>query len=176
VNVGLYLLVSLASLWYSFRVLRNVARSEGAPEAGLSLRETLAAIGFRTRSFAGDFWAGVLGYAMTVPLIIMSSPLDLALLLLQTAVVAAVVEETMFRGVFYPALRKRWGVARAIALSGALFSLAHPTLPGGFLPLWTLGAAFAIACERRGSLIPCIVMHALNNGTLVMTQYATFGS
>ena len=79
--------------------------------------------------------AGLLGYTTTLPLLIISSaisyglfsrfhtpphpvllevtamhtPFDRLLLLLETAVLVPIIEETMFRGMLYPALRERWG-------------------------------------------------------------------
>lgn len=198
-SVGLYLLLTVISVVISIGILMRLTAAEGSGHR-LSYRDTLHALGMRSKSFWGDVCAGVAGYAMILPIVLlvtvfsnmlfarfktpphpvlmqmlaMQSPFDKTLLLLQTAVTAAIVEELMFRGVFYPALRARWGVAKGIALSAAVFALAHPTLPGGFLPLWTLGAAFTLAYEKRGSLVPGMVMHALNNGMLLMLQFATF--
>jgi membrane protease YdiL (CAAX protease family) len=200
VNAVFYLVFAALSVATSLWVLRRLARAETPERPPLSLRETLSALGLRSRSLAADVGTGLVGHAMTLPLLLiatavsqflfsrfktpphpvlfqfvtMSSPLDQALLLLQTAVVAAITEEIMFRGVLYPALRARWGVTKAIVLSAAVFALAHPTLPGGFLPLWLLGVSFAIVYERRGSLWPGILMHALNNGTLILTQFSLF--
>jgi len=39
-----------------------------------------------------------------------------------------------------------------------------------------LGAAFNIAYEKRGSLLPGITMHALNNGMLILAEFAVMAS
>ena len=164
-----------------------------------SLGAILGALGLRSHRFGADILTGLVGFTTTMPLLIiasivsnwlfaryqtpphpvllsiveMNTPFDRLLLLFETAVTAPIVEEILFRGVLYPALRQRWGVAGGIAISSAIFALVHPTLPGGFLPLWTLGACFAFTFERRGSLWPNIVMHAMNNGLLLLVQFAT---
>lgn len=81
-----------------------------------------------------------------------------------TAVVGApLLEEIFFRGALHGALRRRWGIWPGILLSATVFSLLHPQLPLGFLPIALLGAAFAVLYEWRQSLIPGIVAHAVNN-------------
>ncbi len=84
------------------------------------------------------------------------------------AVVAPIVEETGFRGMLYNALRGTMGVWPAAVVSGALFSIIHPTLPGGFLPILAFGMVLAILREATGSLYPCMVCHGLWNGALLL--------
>ena len=69
-------------------------------------------------------------------------------------------------GLLYGALRRRFGVAAGIFASAAVFSLLHPQLPLGFLPIFVLGASFAVLTEWRQSLVPNMVAHALNNGVV----------
>jgi membrane protease YdiL (CAAX protease family) len=101
-------------------------------------------------------------------------PFDQLLMLVETAVAAPIVEELMFRGLLFPALRSRWGYVSGVVLTSAVFGLLHPNLPAGFLPLWTLGAAFAVVFQRRQSLLPCIVMHALHNGFVTVMMFMVF--
>lgn len=84
------------------------------------------------------------------------------------AVVAPIVEETGFRGMLYNALRGTMGVWPAAMVSGAIFSIIHPTLPGGFLPILALGSVLAILRESTGSLYPCMICHGLWNGALLL--------
>src|SRR5204863_389386 len=44
-----------------------------------------------------------------------------------------------------------------------IFSILHPQLPLGFLPIALIGASFAILAEWRQSLVPGMVAHAINN-------------
>jgi membrane protease YdiL (CAAX protease family) len=72
-------------------------------------------------------------------------------------------EEVAFRGVLYPALRRRFGVAPAAALSAAVFAVAHGYGVLGFAAVFWSGILWALAYERTGSLWPCIVAHAAGN-------------
>lgn len=91
------------------------------------------------------------------------------------AVLAPVVEEIMFRGVLYRHLREsssRWGgrasVVLSVAMSSVLFAVIHPQ---GWLAvpvLSMLAVVFALAREWRGTLIPCMVAHGVNNGVTTL--------
>jgi len=75
---------------------------------------------------------------------------------------APIFEELMFRGILYPSLRRELGVAPAIALSSFFFASIHANV-SQLLPLMSLGALFAFLYEKKRSLIPSIVAHALWN-------------
>lgn len=87
----------------------------------------------------------------------------LAMALVVAVVVAPLVEETAFRGMLYGALRGRMGVWSSAVISGTIFALVHPTLPGQFLPIMTLGVVLALLREKTGSLAPGMICHGLNN-------------
>lgn len=203
VAVALGLLLYLPTVGFALWALRRLAARESPSAARLSLREMLAGLGFHSPNFAAEVRFGLLGYCLCLPLLLgasalserlfhnfatpphpivlslmaMRSPLDMIALLFQTAVAAPLVEELAFRGMLYPALRPRWGVVGGALFSGAIFALLHPMLPGGFLPLATLGACFALAREyRNGSLWPSVVMHSLNNGLLLLSAWATLAT
>jgi len=72
-------------------------------------------------------------------------------------------EEVAFRGVLYPALRSRFGVAPAAAMSAAVFALAHGYGVLGFVAVFWSGALWAFAYERTGSLWPGIIAHSAGN-------------
>jgi len=77
-----------------------------------------------------------------------------------------VVEEVFFRGFAYNALKKRWGVPRAMALTAVVFAALHGTLVG-FLPIAALGFLLVYMYEKTGSLIPSITIHILHNGLMI---------
>lgn len=96
---------------------------------------------------------------------------DLGLLLILVAVIAPIAEELFFRGMLYPVLRRRWSPQVAIVVNGFLFALIHfiPILiPGLFL----VGMILAWVRERSGSLIPCMLVHALQNTVVLFSIYA----
>lgn len=97
---------------------------------------------------------------------------ELGALLILVAVIAPIVEELFFRGMLYPVLRQRWSAIAAIVVNGFLFALIHVVpilLPG----LFFVGMVLAWVRERSGSVIPCMVIHALQNGTVLLVIYAT---
>jgi membrane protease YdiL (CAAX protease family) len=89
---------------------------------------------------------------------------------LLACVAAPIVEEIAFRGILYRHLRASGRFVGTVAsavlatlVSGALFAGIHPQ---GLLFIPVLGGlatGFCLAREFRGSLIPCIVAHSINN-------------
>jgi membrane protease YdiL (CAAX protease family) len=78
--------------------------------------------------------------------------------------VAPFVEEFFFRGFFYGALRTRFSFLAAAAIDGLVFGAIHaPTGIQAVPPLIALGFAFCLAYEATGSILPGVVLHALNN-------------
>ena len=49
-----------------------------------------------------------------------------------------------------------------ILSSAVVFGLVHP-LPLDFLPIFALGSVFATLVYERGSLLPSMIAHGLNN-------------
>ncbi len=86
---------------------------------------------------------------------------------LGVVVIAPVVEEVVFRGMLYRAVRQRWLTPPALLASGLVFAGAHFE-PTTLLPLVFVGMLFAWAYERSGSIWGSIVPHAgLNLLTLI---------
>jgi membrane protease YdiL (CAAX protease family) len=98
------------------------------------------------------------------------------------AVTAPIVEEVFFRGVLYRHLREStagWGRIGSVVVSALgmsfLFAVIHPQGILGTPPLMALALAFALAREWRGTLLPTIVAHALNNGAITLALLAAVG-
>ncbi len=90
--------------------------------------------------------------------------------ILAASVGAPIIEETMFRGVLYRHLREatgRWGRALSFLASAVLVSFVFAVIhPQGVLAvpvLMSLAVGFSMAREWRGTLIPSMVAHGLNN-------------
>jgi membrane protease YdiL (CAAX protease family) len=78
--------------------------------------------------------------------------------------VAPFVEEFFFRGFFYGALRTQIPFLGAALIDGLVFGLVHaPTGVEAVPPLIALGFALCVAYEATGSILPGVVLHALNN-------------
>ena len=91
---------------------------------------------------------------------------------LMGCVIAPILEEFVFRGFFYPAFKKHAGVMGGILFSSFLFGVIHmDVFPLGFIPGMFLGMALAYLREKTGSLIPSIILHAVNNILAVSMFY-----
>ncbi len=88
--------------------------------------------------------------------------------------IAPVVEETLFRGILFPALLKGRSFASASLLSGLYFALVHFHAPS-LLPLLALSVGFCAAYARTGSLLTPIIMHAVFNATSLLLNLAENG-
>jgi membrane protease YdiL (CAAX protease family) len=107
------------------------------------------------------FWAGI------NPLTTISSEIPkpvrkMVLLFVVGGVIGPVAEEVFFRGLCYGFFRK-WGIVAAIALTTAVFVLAHGVKTGIPIPQIIGGIVFAIAYEKGKSLLVPIVIHVSGN-------------
>jgi membrane protease YdiL (CAAX protease family) len=153
-------------------------------------------LGWSTRNLGPNAAYGVLGYALATPLMFLvallapslfrhapapSNPVipemaatsgfwTTALLILLASVAAPLVEELLFRGVFYNAAKLRLGPWPAIVLTGLVFGFLHPVGIVEMLAISVLGGVFAWMAETRKSLVPSITAHCLNNliSTLIL--------
>lgn len=146
-------------------------------------------LGWRTKTSWRQFLIGVSAAGLLIPLVIGLGRLVEALtrqppaehplvplfteavtwparvsLLLGAAAVVPVVEETVFRGILYGAMRRRWSVPAAAAASAVIFAVGHPhTGIVGLLPYVAIGVALAWLYERTGSLVAPAAAHAAFN-------------
>lgn len=82
-------------------------------------------------------------------------------------VIAPLLEEFFFRGLIQRPLERRWGAARAILFTGALFAAIH-LLPW-ILPLHLfLGLAFGWIVYATRSIWPGVMLHAANNAAALL--------
>jgi len=195
-EIVLYLPVVFIAIW----VLRRLTAAENPDQSIPTWRETFTALGMTSQRPLADIGVGAFNYVLLMPLFIAvtvfsgwlfrhyhtpinpvqfdsmmaQSNVDRLLLLLVTAVAAPIVEELMFRGLLYPALKNNWGKIGGALFSGAVFAVVHPTIPSGFFPIMLLGVALALTYERRGSLLPSIVMHGIHNGLILFTIFFLF--
>lgn len=92
------------------------------------------------------------------------------LLIVVAALLAPVVEEFVYRGVLFQALRHRLGLWPGIGLSSLTFAFVHLELVGqpiALAALLVLAAWFAAAFHRTGTLVVPVVGHMFFNGVAV---------
>lgn len=90
----------------------------------------------------------------------------LALVGISAVVTAPIAEELFFRRVFQGWLEKRLSAAdagQAVGMAAAAFALAHAGQGLAFLPLFPLALVLGHITSRTGSIVPCILLHALFN-------------
>jgi sodium transport system permease protein len=89
----------------------------------------------------------------------------LLVLVLVVAVLPAICEETLFRGLLFSGL-SRAGPAIAVISTSLLFGLAHGSIYR-LLPTASLGVLLAYARLSTGSLLPGVIVHAINNALAI---------
>ena len=94
-----------------------------------------------------------------------SLPINLILL----ALIPAVVEEVIFRGLIFNGYKKRnpW---RAALLSAVLFGLIHMNI-NQFTYAFVIGIIFALLTYVTGSIIPAVIGHFVINGSSVILSH-----
>ncbi|MFI5028653.1 MAG: CPBP family intramembrane glutamic endopeptidase [Solirubrobacterales bacterium] len=87
------------------------------------------------------------------------------------AVIVPICEETCFRGMVFAGLRERMPRIGAALLSGLIFGALHATTGiSAVPPLIVLGVLLALLYEKTGSIVPCILLHMLNNSIALLAQ------
>ncbi len=100
-----------------------------------------------------------------VDLIGRASPLELLMFFVLATCWAPLVEEAVFRGAFFRHLRSRIPLLAAAAISAFVFGAMHGYEFFMLGPVMSLGFAFALIREWRGSLVGCMTAHFLHNAT-----------
>ncbi len=93
-----------------------------------------------------------------------------ASLAISVALFAPFFEEIFFRGFLYQALRRNFRAPAAIVITAGLFASIHPRVFQTTL-IFPLGLLLAYLMEKTGSVIPCIVVHFLVNGTSLLLTF-----
>ncbi len=89
--------------------------------------------------------------------------------LLSAAVIPAIFEEAVFRGVLYNEYHKV-NKRVAIFLSALLFGLLHQNL-NQFMYAFVIGIIFALVIEATDSIVSTMIIHFFINGTSVVLNY-----
>lgn len=83
------------------------------------------------------------------------------------AIIPAIFEELMFRGLLLGCCENGMGSIRAILVTGFCFSLFHAS-PEQTVYQFIAGCAFAFIAVRSGSILPSMLMHFINNALIVI--------
>jgi membrane protease YdiL (CAAX protease family) len=88
-------------------------------------------------------------------------PLDAVYSLLAIALMPALCEEALLRGILLPSLRRRLAAPLAVVLTGFVFALIHDAYRMPFT--FVVGLALGALRLRAGSLLPSLIPHATLN-------------
>jgi membrane protease YdiL (CAAX protease family) len=107
------------------------------------------------------------------------STLALIAVAVLVCVIAPITEEFFFRGFCFTVLRRWIGLIPGALATGAIFGLIHwGSADAEFLPpLAFFGFVLCLLYHWTGSLLPCIVLHGLNNSLAlgVSQEWPAFG-
>jgi hypothetical protein len=95
-------------------------------------------------------------------LITAENPLEFTLVVFTVAVVPAICEEMLFRGLVQRDLESLMSGVRSAVIAGVVFALYHLN-PFSLVPLIVLGVTFGLIVYRSGSLILAMLAHFQNN-------------
>jgi sodium transport system permease protein len=96
-------------------------------------------------------------------------PESLWLMLLVIAVIPAVCEELAFRGFILSGLRHVGHKWTAIVISSVFFGAAHALFQQSLVAA-LVGLVLGYLAVQTGSLLPCILFHAVHNSMAVVVQ------
>jgi hypothetical protein len=120
----------------------------------------------------GDWGSALLGGVLDRPShwsewfdsdLVWGTPLVALLSAVDACVFAPLVEETVFRGILFGALRTWMSMPLAACASGLVFAAAHGYGVSGFVSVFLSALVWAWAYERTRSLVPGMIAHGLNN-------------
>ena len=122
-----------------------------------------------------NLFFGLFGlYPAELPLVLPGNPVAGVLFAINIALLPALVEELIFRGIVLGSLRP-WGDGFAVAVSAVLFALMHRNT-AQFPNALGMGLALGYFVVKTGSLWTGVVIHLLNNAFVLVLAAATQGA
>ena len=103
-------------------------------------------------------------------LVTAKSPLEFAFVVVTVALVPAICEELLFRGLVQGAMEEAVGGMRAAIVAGVIFGAYHLN-PFSLVPLVVLGVYFGYLVYRSGSITVSISAHFFNNFVACVALY-----
>ena len=118
-----------------------------------------------------DHLYALMGYTPSTDLPIkINSVENLLVSLCLWAVMPAICEELLFRGIIFKGLTSKFKPFHAMLIGGALFSLMHGSLQQT-LYQFILGVILCFVYFKTDNIVYPIILHFLNNATVVVLEY-----
>jgi membrane protease YdiL (CAAX protease family) len=87
-------------------------------------------------------------------------------------IAAPILEEILFRGIILDGFLRNYTPFNAIVTSAFMFGLIHGNIPQG-IGAFMLGCLFGWLYWKTNSIIPCMILHAINNGLAFFMTLST---
>jgi membrane protease YdiL (CAAX protease family) len=157
---------------FGFHRGRGFFREVGSGLVGYLAGLPIVAIGF----FATAILIKITGINASHPInqVLGGSWLDVLAAFVLAAILAPIMEESMFRGALFAHLREHFGWWISAPTVGVIFAIIHPQ---GWVALPVLGSIGFVFCgirEWRGSIIPSMAAHAFHNTIALLVALALF--
>ena len=133
----------------------------------------VALVGFNPLVSMFDAFAEKLGYVSSVSNIDVSTTGKFIGTIFYIALLPAICEELIFRGIITNGVKK-YGIVVAVVVSSVLFALMHQNLQQLIYQLF-LGAVMAYIALKTGSIIYTMVLHFLNNFIILLAAHLNWG-
>lgn len=188
IDAGLKTLISFGSLTAAFLFLiRQPLHGKPIPYKQIfgsfekPFRQVLVGLGAYTANFPLIVVLAILVSVITAPfkdalpqpshpineMMSGSNPWPMVFAGMTAVLLAPLLEEVIFRGLFFPALARIMTPLAACMLQGFLFAAIHPQGLPAIPMLMVIGVMGSIVAWKEGSLLPAMVMHAAHNGTIL---------
>jgi uncharacterized protein len=95
-------------------------------------------------------------------LLVSRNPGELVLVIVTVAVVPALSEEILFRGLVQTDLERIMGGWKSAVIAGVIFGLYHVN-PFSLVPIVGLGVVFGLIVHRSGTIVLAMAAHFMNN-------------
>ena len=88
---------------------------------------------------------------------------------ISVGIITPIAEECFFRGLMYTRLKQGMNLYVAAAISSFIFALMHGEAIW-IITAFMMGLMLVLVFEKTGSLVPCVIIHVVNNVISLLTM------
>lgn len=104
-----------------------------------------------------------------------SSSILLICSFLSIVIIVPFIEELFYRGIMYPAFKNKMNNSLAMLSSSLIWALFHNSQIGLMVGSFILGIILSVTFEKTRSIIPCIILHSINNAFFYFFVFSPVG-